>query len=527
LHQAVRFAAFWFFAAGIAWADIKLPAIIGDHMVMQQTSKAPLWGWADPGETVEVKASWSSKPVRVTAGENGKWRVDVQTPAAGGPYTITLTGKNEITLTDVLIGEVWLCSGQSNMQMPLKHPTPGYDVPVINNEEEIRSANYPDIRLFLVPYTAVDEPQDVGKGEWKRCSPESVDRVSAIGYFFARQLHQELGVAVGMIAASQGASALESWTSHEVLAAYPEYSPILERYQEALRNLPAAKEKYEKDIAAWKALSPAEQAETVQPWRPYGDYKFCAPSTLWNGMIHPVIPFSMRGVIFYQGEENAIWTLEYETLFKRMMQNWREEWENPDLFFFYAQLSSYDVNRLSPIGKVWVEWHPNGNKKATISDDSWAGVQEAQLKTLSFSNTGMAVTIDIGEPLNVHPPNKQEVARRLALNALSKTYGKVVVYSGPIYDSMRAEGGKAVICFKKLKSPLSSKGGKPLVGFTIAGADRIFHPAEARINGDTIVVSSDEVPSPVAVRYAWGSNPENSLINNAGLPASPFRTDNW
>jgi sialate O-acetylesterase len=526
LHPVFLVASISLFVVGIASADIRLPAIIGSHMVMQQESAASIWGWADPGETVEVKASWSSNTEKATAGADGKWSVSLQTPVAGGPFSITIRGKNEIDLIDVLVGEVWLASGQSNMQMPLKHPTPGYDVPVLNHEEEIRNANYPDLRLFLVPYTAVDEPQEVGKGEWKRCSPESVERVSAVGYFFARQLHQELGVPVGMIAASQGASALESWTRHEVLAAHTEYSPILERYQEALRNLPEAKAKYEKDIAAWKALSPDEQADVVQPWRPYGDYKFCAPSTLWNGMIHPLIPFAMRGVIFYQGEENTIWTLDYRTLFGRMMQSWRDAWSNPDLFFFYAQLSSYDVNRLSPIGKVWVEWHSVGGVKATTSDENWAGVQEAQLKSLSFPNTGMAVTIDIGEPLNVHPPNKQEVARRLALNALAKTYGKNVIYSGPIYRSMRTDDGKAVICFEPLQSPLASRDDRPLVGFKVAGADRVFHPARARIEDDTVVVWSDAVRDPIAVRYAWGSDPENNLVNEAGLPASPFRTDN-
>lgn len=527
LLQSSRLALLVLLAAGPVSADIRLPAIIGDHMVMQQSARAPLWGWADPGETIRVSAAWVPASETVTAGKDGKWRLDLQTPAAGGPYTITLSGKNEIILKDVLIGEVWLASGQSNMQMPLKHPTPGYDVPVLNHEEEIRNANYPEVRLFLVPYTAVDEPQEGGKGEWKRCSPESVPRVSAVGYFFARQLHQELGVPVGMIAASQGASALESWTRHEVLAAHAEYAPILERYQEALRNLPISKAKYEKDIAAWKALSPAEQAQVVQPWRPYGDYKFCAPSTLWNGMIHPLVPFAMRGVIFYQGEENTIWTLDYRTLFGRMMQSWRDAWDNPDLYFFYAQLSSYDVNRLTPVGKVWVEWHSVGGIKATTSDDNWARVQEAQLKSLSFPHTGMAVTVDIGEPLNVHPPDKLEVARRLALNALAKTYGRKVVHCGPIYRSMRTESGKVVIGFEPLQSPLASRDGGPLVGFKVAGADRVFHPAQARIEGDTVVVWSDAVSAPVAARYAWGSWPENNLINEAGLPASPFRTDTW
>ncbi|HVZ64573.1 MAG TPA: sialate O-acetylesterase [Lacunisphaera sp.] len=523
----LRAAALSLLVANLAVADVRLPAIIGDHMVIQREAKAPLWGWADPGETVRVQGSWSTDAVTASAGADGRWRVDLPTPAAGGPYTVTIAGKNEITLTDILVGEVWLASGQSNMQMPLKHPTPGYDVPVLNNEEEIRKADHPDVRLFLVPYTAADEPVDGGKGEWKRCAPDSVERFSAIGYFFARTLNQDLGVPVGMVAASQGASALESWTSHEVLAAHQEYAPILERYQQAMRNLPEKKAQYEKDIAAWKALSSAAQARTVQPWRPYGDYKFCAPSTLWNGMIHPVVPFAMRGVIFYQGEENTIWTLDYHKLFSRMVQSWRDAWANPDLFFDFAQLSSYDVNRLTPIGRYWVEWHPNGAHKATISDESWARVQEAQLKSLDILRTGMAVTIDIGAPTNIHPPAKQEVARRLALNALAKVYGRDVVYSGPIYESMRVTGGKAVIRFKTLQSQLAAKGGKPLVGFKVAGADRIFHPADARIDGDTVVVVSQDVPHPVAVRYAWGSYPENNLINEAGLPASPFRTDSW
>lgn len=516
-----------FIACAPVLADVRLPAILGSHMVLQRGGTAPIWGWADPGEQVAVKASWAPEGLSVVAGGDGRWRVNLSTPAAGGPHTLTITGRNEIELEDILVGEVWLCSGQSNMQMPLKHPTPGYTEPVLNHEAEIAKANHPNIRLFLVPYTASDATLDEGKGEWRRCTPESVERFTALGYFFGRELHGRLGVPVGLIGASQGASALESWTSHGVLAADPGYAPILERYAEALRNLPAAKRKYEEDTKAWEALAPAEQETQVRPWRPYGDYKFCAPSTLYNGMIHPVIPFAMRGVIFYQGEENSIWTLDYQKLFSQMIGSWRAAWENPELYFFFAQLSSYDVNHLSPVSRYWIEWHPNEKQKATISDDSWAKVQEAQLKSLQVPNTGLAVTIDVGDPSNIHPVNKQEVARRLALWALAKTYGQKIVYSGPIYRSLRQEGKKAVVGFEPLQSPLAARGTGPLQGFSVAGQDRVFHPAQARIEGEKVIVWSEDVRTPVAVRYAWGSYPEHNLANEAGLPASPFRSDNW
>jgi sialate O-acetylesterase len=509
------------------FADIRLPAVIGDHMVLQQQRRVPLWGWADPGETVRVQASWSTAAITITAGPDSRWQVELSTPVAGGPHTLTIAGKTVITLKDVLVGEVWLCSGQSNMQMPLRHPTPGYTDPVLNHEQEIANADHPDIRLFLVPYTASDVPLEEGKGEWKRCTPESVERFTAIGYFFGRELRERLGLPIGLVSASQGASALESWTSHDVLAGDAEYAPILERYQDALRDLPAAMRKFEADTKAWEALSPEQQAIQVRPWRPFGDYKFCAPSTLYNGMIHPVIPFALRGVIFYQGEENAIWTLDYHKLFARMIRSWRDAWKNPDLRFLYAQLTSYDVNQLTPIARYWVEWHPNGAKKASISDDSWARVQEAQLKTLDVPHTGMAVTIDLGHPTNIHPPQKQEVAHRLALWALAKTYRKPSVYSGPIYRSMHRNGDRAVIAFEPLQSPLAAKGVSFLKGFTVAGEDRVFRAAQARIDGDEVIVWSAEVRRPVAVRYAWGSYPEHSLANEAGLPASPFRTDHW
>jgi sialate O-acetylesterase len=315
--------------------------------------------------------------------------------------------------------------------------------------------------------------------------------------------------------------------SHEVLSSDPEFAHILKRYENALKNLPVTKVAYETKLKAWKELGPDEQAKVLRPMPPFGVHKFCAPSTLYNGMINPVLPFSMRGVIFYQGEENAVWPTNYEKLFAAMIRNWREVLGNPELYFYYCQLTGYGDGPRDPASQQYVDWHSTPEEPAHLNSESWSRVQEAQLKTLRIPNTGMAVTLDTGDPSDGHPPNKQEVARRLALNALAKTYGKNVVYSGPIYRSMSRRGSEALINFEPLQSPLASRGGGQLVGFKVAGADRVFYPARARIEGDTAVVWTDAVRDPVAVRYAWESYSENNLINEAGLPASPFRTDNW
>jgi len=519
-----------------AVAAVRLPAILGDHMVLQQRTDASIWGWASPGERVQVEASWEKATRVADADGNGHWKLALPTPAAGGPFTIEISGENRVILTDVLVGEVWLCSGQSNMQMALNFPKLGYAKPVLNHLEEIRQANHPRIRLFHVPYRASDTPVDDCKASWHPCSPDTVGDFSAIGYFFGRELLAQLDVPIGMIDASQGGSALESWVHPSILAADKEYEHILTRYENALRNLPAAKLKYEEQLAAWKKLGPEEQAKALRPMAPFGITKFCAPSTLYNGMIHPILPFSLRGVLFYQGEENAIWPTNYEKLFAAMIRSWREAWGEPELTFLYCQLTGSGAPAKvpanpppepDPLTRQYLEWHRAAGEPASTSSESWARVQEAQLRTLRVPNTGMAVTIDIGDGANGHPPNKQEVARRLALNALAKAYGRDVVYSGPIYDALRIVGGTAVVSFRKLQSPLAARGGKPLVGFSVAGADRIFHPAAARIDGDTVVVSSADVPQPVAVRYVWGTNVDNNLINQAGLPASPFRTDDW
>lgn len=510
-------------------AAVRLPAVLGDHMVLQQKTEAPVWGWANPGERVRVEASWETAGRSTTADAHGHWRAALRTPAAGGPFTITISAENTITLSDVLVGEVWLCSGQSNMQMALNFPKPGYGKPVLNHREEIRLADHPRLRLFHIPYKSSDTPLEDCKAGWQACSPETVGDFSAIGYFFGRELLQRLGVPIGVINASQGGSALESWVSPAVLAADPEFAHILARYENALKNLPATMPKYQRDLEAWKQLPPEAQARSLRPIAPFGQTKFCAPSTLYNGMINPVLPFSIRGVIFYQGEENAIWPTNYRKLFAAMIHSWREAWERRDLAFLYCQLLPCGPpgEETNPIIDQYVAWHDGGEQSAWKRAENWARVQEAQLQTLRLPNTGMAVTVDIGDPEEGHAPNKQEVARRLARWALAGPYGQDVVCAGPLYRSMRRNGDQITISFEPLQSPLRSDATGPLKGFVVAGEDRIFHPADARIEGDEVVVTSRAVRDPVAVRYGWAQAGDFGLFNQAGLPASPFRTDDW
>ena len=514
--------------AASAPADVRLPSIVSDHMVLQQKSQVPIWGWARPGEKVRVRASWDRREAAAAADAQGQWKIYLETPEAGGPYTISIAGNNSITLSDILIGEVWLCSGQSNMAMALRDHQPGYNEPVLNHEAEIAGAHFPQIRLFTVPQVTADAPLDHCTGNWQPCSPQTVTDFSAIAYFFGRKLHQELKVPVGLIHASFPGSTLESWVDRPVLERDQAYAHILDRYAVALKDLPRSARQYQDELERWRGLPPAEQRRMGEPRPPFGLVnKQCAPSTLYNGMISPILPFAIRGVIFYQGEDNAVWHCDYRRLFRDLIQSWRVAWQRPELFFIYAQLASFDVNHLDRVVQHWVDWHKVSDKTAGLTDDSWARVQEAQFQTLTVPDTGMAVTIDIGSPNNVHPTNKQEVARRLALWALAKIHGRDVVDTGPLYHSMRQEGRTIAIEFEKLQSPLRAGSDGSLKGFVMAGNDRVFYPAEARIRGDEVVVCSPQVPDPAAVRYAWGSNPPHDLYNADGLPASPFRTDDW
>ncbi len=493
-------------------AELKLPAVISDHMVLQQTQRNLIWGWDTPGTKITV--SFSGQSLSTMTGIDGRWSVKLAAlPANATSQTLAIIGSTKRDIQDVLVGEVWLCSGQSNMQMGIGQAQDG--------AKEIAAANFPKIRLLMVPNSCNPEPQPDQSGAWKVCTPENIaqggwDGFSAAGYFFGRELNRSLNVPAGLIEATWGGTPIQPWMSLEALKAYPGYTAFVDRKQQEIAEWPAREKQLEADIKSWEiAVAQAEashQAVPPKPWNPgppdSGQY---LPAQLYNAMIHPLVNFCIRGVLWYQGEANAGEGLSgaraYTDLQRRMVADWRRDWGLGDFPFFFVQL-------------------PNWKNNDDGSHASWAYFREGQAKGLKVPNTGMAVTIDIGDPENIHPKNKQEVGRRLALLALKNVYHQRVVCQGPEYWKGKSKGPELKIFFHHTDGGLVVHGGK-LNGFVIAGTDRQWHPAEARIAGDTIFVSSKEVPQPVAARYDWANDPEGNLYNGAGLPAMPFRTDDW
>lgn len=498
-------------------AAVKLPAVIGDHMVVQQEKPVAVWGWADRAEPVTVRLSGREK--KAVADAAGKWRV-VFDPlkAGGGPLEMTVRGASgpEIVVRDILVGEVWLASGQSNMEWAmswLPNPSP-----------EILRADHPNLRLFLVPKRTAAEPREDVEAQWKVCAPDAVRPFSAVAYYFGLELHQKLGVPVGMIASAWGGTLIEPWTPPAAYAAFPELAPILDQhlarlaeYRDKLgKSLPvidAWSKDAKKALAAKAALPAAPAPERLgNPWDSPQ-----APTALYNGMIHALTPFAIRGAIWYQGEANRNDGLLYETKMEALIRGWREVWGLGDFPFYYVQLAPYNYG------------YDRNMKGNPVRDaERLPLIWEAQRKALRIPNTGMAVVTDIADLANIHPTNKFEVGRRLALWARAKTYGeKDLVYSGPLYRSMTVEGDKARIAFDHVGGGLIANDAQPLIWFEIAGEDRTFYKAEAEIEGDTVVVRSPRVPAPQAVRFGWHELAVPNLANTAGLPASPFRTDNW
>lgn len=488
-----------------SYATVSTPSIFGDHMVLQQGKSLPVWGKADPGETVTV--TLNNKTKSTEACPKGRWMVKLPRMKAGGPYELTIAGKdNNLTFTDVLVGEVWIGSGQSNMQMTVGNSA--------NKEQEIANANYPDIRLFSVTRTVATEPQDNCEGAWSICSPETIPEFSAALYFFGRELHQQLnGVPMGLIHTSWGGTPAESWTSRAMLESDPDLAGIVKQWDETLAAYPDAKAAYDKAMEEWqKAAEQAKAngaAEPKKPDAPRGPDNPWLASGLYNAMIAPLIPYAIQGAVWYQGESNAGRAYQYRKLFPAMINDWRNAWGQGPFSFYFVQLANFRDSLPEP------------------AESDWAELREAQTMTLSLKNTGMAVIIDIGEAKDIHPKNKQDVGKRLALNALAKDYGKNVVWSGPMYKSMRIWKDKITLKFANTNGGLTTSDGETLKGFAIAGADKKFVWANAVIKGNKVIVSSPEVPEPVAVRYAWAINPVCNLINGKKLPASPFRTDQW
>jgi len=633
-------------------AKVQLPAIFSDNMVLQQKSTVPFWGTANPGKILKITTSWNNQTVQTTIGQDGNWKVDVPTPEYGGPFNITITDGTKLELRNVMIGEVWLCSGQSNMEMPLA----GWGR-IMNYEKEIMEANYPDIRLLRVEKGVAFEPAKeliVKNKGWVACAPNTIAEFSSVAYFFGRNLYQDLHIPIGLIDASWGGTIAEAWTSAGSLKAMPDFQSSLATIAHKALHFKDLKAEYKQDSATWQALVaqkdkgfanekavwaannldetdwktikvPGFWEESVLPdfdgvvwfrktieipanWQNktltlsldkiddgdvtyfngeeighttdytasrvytvpahlvkagkaviavrildtgggggfYGEaasiklslskdesvalagtwfYKIGLnlneipaiprtwndpnqPTVLYNAMIHPIVPFTIKGAIWYQGESNAEKAYQYRELFPLMIKDWRTQWKS-DFPFYFVQLANFMPELPQP------------------AEAAWAELREAQLRTLHLDNTGMAVTIDIGDAKDIHPKNKQEVGRRLALIARADTYKENIAYSGPVYDSYRIEGNTIRITFKQAAEGLKTKNGETLKGFAIAGLDHKFHWANAVIEGNEIVVSCKEVEHPIAVRYAWASNPVCNLYNEAGLPASPFRTDDW
>ncbi|MEQ8790357.1 MAG: sialate O-acetylesterase [Pirellulaceae bacterium] len=451
-----------------ARAEVRLPKVLSSHMVVQQEQPIAVWGWADAGEEVTVVMGDAARATK--AGDDGSWSVQLPArKASSKPAKITIKGENEIVLEDVLVGEVWVCSGQSNMQWSVRQAN--------NPDEEIANAKHPNIRLFTVARNPAETPQSdcvgANQGSWDACSPQTVGGFSAVGYFFGRELSENLDVPIGLINSSWGGTICEAWTSDEKLHTDDDFQPILER------------------------------SATFKPGQPN------QASVLFNGMIQPLLPLSIRGAIWYQGESNVGRAAQYAKLFPAMIEDWREQFRQADMPFVFVQLAPYRYGRNDP----------------ALLAEQW----ESQLKTVrKLDNVGMAVTTDIGNTKDIHPKNKQEVGRRLALWALANTYGKKdLAYSGPLYKSSKVEGGKIRITFDYASGGLVAEGGGPLTHFTIAGENGEFVEATAEIDGEEVVVSSDKVAKPVAVRFAWSDTAEPNLFNKVGLPASPFRTDDF
>jgi len=491
-----------------AQAEIKLPAIIGDHMVLQQGQKNPLWGWASPGEKITVTVDGQSHSA--TADEKGKWKVSLDPLKVGGPYEITIKGKESITLKDVLSGEVWICSGQSNMAMAVASSN--------DADLEIMTANYPKIRLISVPQVGTQEAKDDFNGKWEACTPQTVANFSAVGYFFGRQLYQTLNVPIGLIDNAWGGSSAEAWVNRKRLEDEPAFKEMMKRWEQTEKTYDHEKAVagYNKRLDHWKAaVKKAKAAGKPAPLRPRGPRNPLTgnhrPANIYNGVLHPTIGYGIKGVIWYQGESNASRAYQYRKLFPFMIQNWRDEWNQGDFPFYWVQLADFRSEKPEP------------------ADSDWAELREAQTMTMkALPNTGEAVILNLGEAVDIHPKNKQDVGKRLARWALAKDYGVKVVHQSPQYKSMEVKGNKAILTFEHVGGGLDLFDVNIPIGFTIAGEDKKFVNASAKIIGaNKIEVSSDAVTKPASVRYGWADNPICNVQNKEGLPLTPFRTDDW
>jgi sialate O-acetylesterase len=496
-----------------ASADVRLPALISDNMVLLQDSAANVWGWADPGEIVRVKLGGKSKTTKADA--KGRWSVKLDDLDAASGTDMTIAGTNTITVKNVAVGEVWVASGQSNMEFGVKGS--------LNSEKEIAGSANPDIRVFTVTKKGSKTPLDDCTGKWELAGPDTTGHFSAVGYFFARELQEKTKEPVGIIHSSWGGTPVETWIPASGMKSNKKFD---DHWAAKMAAYPEVKKAHDAAESKWKEAAARAKAEgrpaPRPPRAPDGpDSLNAMPTGLFNGMIAPVTPYSIRGALWYQGESNAgpdnRGNMDlYGQLFPTMILSWRYEFaraqriprDESEFPFLFVQLANFQKRHDAP------------------TDSYWAQIREAQSGTLEIRRTGMAVAIDIGEADDIHPKNKQEVGHRLALCALAQVYFNDIEYSGPIFGAMQIEEGKVRLNFSHADGLKASDGG-PIKGFALAGEDRKFHWANATTDGDHVIVSSPDVPAPVAVRYGWADNPDCNLVNGAGLPASPFRTDKW
>lgn len=532
-----------FGAHSVVLADVKLPAFFADHMVLQREMPVPIWGTADEGEKVTVTFAGQQKTA--TADTAGKWRVTLdKMPASAEPRELTVNGSNARKISDVLVGEVWLASGQSNMGFPLSSAH--------NAAETLASATDAQLRFFSVKNATAAEPQDDLHGTWEASDPNTAKGFSAVAYFFARELRAKLGCPVAILHSSWGGTPAQAWLSINALRQEPPFANYLQKWDEAVANHqevlahPEAMEAYRRDLAQWqKEVAPAFN-DAMKAWNagpktspkptpakpepanpdpmdiPSPSSRPGTPSVIFNAKIAPLAGYAMRGAIWYQGEANGGQGVEYRKLLPRLIGDWRARWAQGDFPFLIVQLAAWDMD------------------KNPAPMHQWPWLREAQSLTVkTVPKTGLAVAIDVGNPADVHPKGKEPVGHRLALAARKIAYGENLVHSSPIFREMKIAGAKVRAQFAEnggglvIGSAPWRADGDPqwpqdkLIGFTIAGEDRMWHDADAKIDGDSVILSSAEVPKPVAIRYGWANAPRCNLYNREGLPASPFRSDDW
>lgn len=487
-------------AAGSLQAAVKLPTLLAPHMVVQRDLPVHVWGKADPGESISVTFRGESKST--VADELGRFDLYLSPGPAGGPFEMRVKGANEIVLDDILVGEVWVAAGQSNMEWPVRWA----GAP----ETELAASRHPRIRLFRAMHRVSEYAYDDLWGKpWAQCGPDSVADFSAAGYHFARFLQEKLDVPVGLIQLAWGGTPIDSWTSFGALTADSSLMPALAQWAKMMNAHPAALLQYQREARRWEAAAARAKAAGAPfteppPARPAGPAESpWKPGAIFNGMVAPASRYPIRGVLWYQGESNTAVERApyYARLFRTMISDWRRAWGQGDFPFLFVQLSSYEAD----------------------AESDWPELRDAQRQALAVANTAMIQTIDIGEPANIHPKNKREVGRRLSLAARAVVYGDPVEYSGPLYRRVSAEPSALRVWFDHAAG-LAARDGA-LRGFEVAGEDRKWHPAEARIDNSTVLVSSPAVPAPRYVRYAWADCPDANLYNAAGLPAAPFRSE--